>query len=139
MLHLGEDFESRNGPGWVKPAAGAAAGGTVILLAARRRSRKRTARQQAREQASSARARAGKLAGKVARQAGPTVAKGATAVATKAGPAARGAQEKVTDGLNRVAKDRKLQTYAFAGLAVVWFLFRLSELRQLRKLNRRLA
>jgi methionine synthase I (cobalamin-dependent) len=138
MLQLDRDFQSQNGSAWIKPAAGAAAGGTVILLAARRR-RKKAARKQAEEAARSVRVRAVKAAGKVAKEAGPTAAKTATVVAAKAGPVARGAQERVTDGLDRVAKDRRVQTYAFAGLAFVWFLFRVSELRQLRKLNRRIA
>ena len=132
MLQLDQDFQSKNGAAWIKPAAGAAAGGTVILLAARRR-KKRAARR-----AEAARSVKGRAV-KAAKEAGPTVAKGATVVAAKAGPVAKGAQERVTDGLDRVAKDRRLQTYAFATLALVWFLFRVSELRQLRKLNRRIA
>ena len=53
--------------------------------------------------------------------------------------AARSARGRAVELAGKVAKDRKLQTYAFAGLALLWFLFRVSELRQLRKLNRRIA
>ena len=132
MLQLDQDFQSQNGAGWIKPAAGAAAGGTVILLAARRRRKKAAQRAEAARSVKSRAVRA-------AKEAGPTVSKGATVVAAKAGPVAKGAQERVTEGLDRVAKDRRLQTYAFAGFALVWFLFRVSELRQLRRLNKRIA
>ena len=135
MLQLDQGYQGANGaPGWVKPAAGAAAGGTVILLAARRR-RKRRAEREAR----SVRGKARKIAGTVAREAGPVATKTATVVAAKAGPVARGAQGRVTEGLDRVSEDRKLRTYAIAGMAAVWLLISWSELRQLRKLNKRVA
>jgi hypothetical protein len=135
MQQVDQDSQISNGaPGWVKPAAGAAAGGTVILLAARRR-RKRRHEAETR----SIRGRARKVAGTVARQAAPAAAKGATVVATKAGPVAKGAQDKVTQGLDRVAEDRKMRTYALAGAALAWLLISWSELRQLRKLNKRVA
>src|SRR5207247_3252335 len=88
---------SNGAPAWVKPAAGAAAGGTVILLAARRRRRKK---REAEEK--SVRRRAKRLADTVAREAGPTASKTATVVAAKAGPVAKGAQDKVTSGLDKV-------------------------------------
>ena len=75
----------------------------------------------------------------MARGARPTAQKTASVVAAKAGPVARDAQDRVTGGLDKVAEDRKLRTYALAGLAILWFLFRVSELRQLRRLNRRIA
>ena len=132
-MQIDQGYQQGNGaPGWVKPAAGAAAGGTVILLAARRRKRRK---REAEERSVKGRAR--KIAGTVAKEAGPTATKTATVVAAKAAPVARGAQEKVTHGLDRVSTDRQFRTYALAGLALVWFLISWSELRQLRKLNKR--
>jgi hypothetical protein len=138
MLQVDQGYQGYQGsngaPGWVKPAAGAAAGGTVILLAARRRKRKKRE-----AEARSLRGRARRVAGTVAREAVPAATKGATVVATKAAPVAKGAQGKVAQGLDRIAEDRKVRTYALAGIALVWFLISWSELRQLRKLNRRVA
>jgi hypothetical protein len=136
MLQIDQGQLTSNGtPGWVKPAAGAAAGGTVILLAARRRRMKKKEQEAER----TVRGKAKRIAGTVARETGPAAARTATVVATKAGPVAKGAQEKVTQGLDKVSEDRKLQTYALAGFALVWFLISWGELRQLRKLNRRMA
>jgi hypothetical protein len=135
MQQMDQIQPASNGtPGWVKPAAGAAAGGTVILLAARRRRRKRRE-----AEARTVGGRAKRIAGTVAREAGPTAAKTATVVAAKAGPVAKGAQDRVTQSLDKMSDDRKLQTYAVAGFALVWFLISWSELRQLRKLNKRVA
>jgi hypothetical protein len=140
--------ETENGSKtWVKGAAAATAGGTVIVLARRRRKRKKEAadREKGEEAARTVRGKALKVAGKAAAVAGPA----ASAIAAKAGPAAKAAGEKiapvaktagekVTEGLDRVSEDRKVRTYVFAGLAGAWLLFRLSEWRQLRKLNRNL-
>ena len=138
MLQVGEGYQSYQGsngaPGWAKPAAGAAAGGTVILLAARRRRKKKRE-----AEARTIRGRAKQVAGTVAKEAVPAATKGATVVAAKAGPVAKGAQERVAHGLDRVAEDRKVRTYAIAGAALVWILISWSELRQLRKLNKRVA
>jgi phage-related minor tail protein len=121
---------------------------------ARRRSKKRKEqaelKRKAEEAAKSVRARSVRVAGKVAKEAGPAVAKAAGVVAAKAGPAvavvgtkaapvAKAAGDRVSSGLERVREDGKVRTYVLAGLAGAWFLFRLSEWRQLRKLNRNLA
>jgi hypothetical protein len=135
MLQIDQGYPTPNGArGWVKPAAGAAAGGTVILLAARRRRKKRKE-----AEAKTVRGKAKQIVDTVAKEAAPAAAKTATVVAAKAGPVAKGAQERVTQGLGKVSEDRKLQTYALAGFALVWFLISWSELRQLRKLNKRVA
>jgi len=129
--------ETENGSKtWVKGAAAATAGGTVIVLARRRRKRKKeaAARKKAEEAALTVKGKALKVAGKAAAVAGPA----AKAAGEKIAPVAKTAGDKVTEGLDRVSEDRKARTYVFAGLAAAWLLFRLSEWRQLRKLNRNL-
>jgi hypothetical protein len=95
-------------------AGGAALGGGTLVVLARRRARRK------REEAKPL--------------------KKVEAVATSAAAMAKGTAttvgSEVRDGVDRLADDRRLRTYAIAGAAVTWLYLKIAEIRQLRRLSK---
>jgi hypothetical protein len=136
------DMEAATGngaPGWVKPAAGAALGGGTIILLVRRRRAKKRREEEARRKAEMAAKRAASVARRTAATVVARTAPVAAVVAEKAGPVARRTSDRISSGIDRISEDRKAQAWTLVGFGTAWILFRLSELRQLRRLNRGLA
>lgn len=99
-------------------AGGAAlGGGTLVLLARRRAKRKREEESRVKKVEGAALVAANK--------AKDTAATVGTAVGSK-----------VRDGVDRIADDRRLRTYAIVGAAAAWLMLKLAEVRQLRRLSK---
>lgn len=133
--YSGNGMGHEGGRSWVAPAAGAALGSGALVLLVRRRAKRRRAKEEAlraaEEAANSARAKAAALVAKAA----PIAA----VAAAKAAPTARKVGSALSDGVTKLTEDRRARTWALAGLGTAWVLFRVSELRQLRRINRSLA
>src|SRR5438034_1398567 len=87
-------------------------GGTLLLLVRRRARRRREAARRKRVEAATA------LAAARAKDAASTVGSAATTVGTK-----------LRGGMDRIADDRKVRTYAIAGAGAAWLYLKLAEVR----------
>jgi hypothetical protein len=99
-------------------AGGAALGGGTLVVLARRRARRK------REEERSPRKKVEVAAHKAASTARDT----ATTVGSR-----------VRDGVDRMAEDRTLQTFAIAGAVAAWLFLKVAELRHLRRLSKSIA
>jgi hypothetical protein len=95
-------------------AGGAALGGGTLVLLARRRAKRKRAQASRAEKVEAV----------------------ALTAATKAKGTATTVGSKVRDGVDRIADDRRLRTYAIVGAGAAWLVLKVAEVRQLRRLSK---